>query len=113
MILYVYIINIFIYSDTRLVLGLVPAWFGYFGYKNVGTVRVFEGIGPVPVLGISVRFRFSSSVPVILPRPTSNPSLDLGSVWFITKPQSTKFISHVQIFLYKSSNPISFFPVRV
>ena len=67
--LYVYIINIFIYSGTRSVLGSVPVRFGYFGYKNIGTVRVFEGIGPVPVSGISVRFRFGSSVPVILPRP--------------------------------------------
>ena len=70
--LYVYIINIFIYSGTRSVLGSVPVRFGYFGYKNIGTVRVFEGIGPVPVSGISVRFRFGSSVPVILPRPRSN-----------------------------------------
>ena len=67
MMLYVYIINIFIYSGTRSVLGSVPVRFGYFGYKNIGTVRIFEGIGPVPVSGISVRFRFGSSVPVILP----------------------------------------------
>ena len=72
MMLYVYIINIFIYSGTRSVLGSVPVRFGYFGYKNIGTVRVFEGIGPVPVSGISVRFRFGSSVPVILPRPTQD-----------------------------------------
>lgn len=70
--LYVYIINIFIYSGTRSVLGSVPVRFGYFGYKNIGTVRVFKGIGPVPVSGISVRFRFGSSVPVILPRPIWN-----------------------------------------
>ena len=68
--LYVYIINIFIYSGIRSVIGSVPVRFGYFGYKNIGTVRVFEGISPVLVSGISVRFRFGSSVPVILPRPT-------------------------------------------
>jgi len=67
--LYVYIINIFIYSDTRSVLGSIPVRFGYFRYKNIGTVRVFEDIGPVPVSGISVWFRFGSSVPVILLRP--------------------------------------------
>ena len=50
--LYVYIINIFIYSGTRSVLGSVR--FGYFRYKNMRTVRVFEGIGPIS--GISVRF---------------------------------------------------------
>ena len=60
--LYVYIINIFIYWDTR----SVPIRFGYFGYKNIETIRIFEGIGPVPILGILVRFRFGSSVPVIL-----------------------------------------------
>ena len=38
--LYVYIINIFIYLSTRPVLGLVPVRFGYFGYKKVGTLRV-------------------------------------------------------------------------
>ena len=65
--LYVYFINIFIYSGTRSVL----VRFGYFGYKNIGTVRVFESIGPVPVSGISVRFRFGSSVPVIFARPRS------------------------------------------
>ena len=70
--LYVYIINIFIYSGTRSVLGSVPVRFGYFGYKNIGTVRVFEDIDPVLVSGISVRFRFGSSVPVILPRPRKN-----------------------------------------
>ena len=53
--LYVYIINIFIYLGTR----LVPVRFGYFGYKNIGTVRVFKGIGPVLISGISIRF-FSS-----------------------------------------------------
>ena len=59
--LYVYIINIFIYSGTRSVLGSVPVRFGYFGYKNIGTVRIFEGISPVPVLGISVPVRFFGS----------------------------------------------------
>ncbi|KAG2322768.1 hypothetical protein Bca52824_015981 [Brassica carinata] len=58
--LYVYIINIFIYSISA------RSRFGSFGslfrYKNIGTVRVFEGIGPVPVSGISVRFRFGSSL---------------------------------------------------
>ena len=78
--LYVYIINIFIYSGTCSVLGSVPVRFGYFGYKNIGTVRVFEGIGPVPVSGISVRFRFGSSVPVILPRPSLYRSIGLFSV---------------------------------
>ena len=58
--LYVYIINIFIYSGTRSVFGSVPVWFGYFGYKNIGTVRVFEDIGPIPVSDISVWFRFGS-----------------------------------------------------
>lgn len=67
--LYVYIINIFIYSGTHSVLGSVPVRFGYFEYKNIGTVQVFESISLVPVSGISVRFRFGSSVPVILPRP--------------------------------------------
>ena len=56
MMLYVYIINIFIYSGIRSVFGSVPVRFGYFGYKNTGTVRIFEDIGPVPVSGISVRF---------------------------------------------------------
>ena len=65
--LYVYVINIFIYSGTR----SVPVRFGYFGYKNIGTVWVFEGIGPVPILGISVRFQFGFSVLVILARPRS------------------------------------------
>ena len=73
--LYVYIINIFIYSGTRSVLGSVPG-FGYFGYKNIGTVRIFEGISPVSVSGILVRFRFGSSVPVILPRPSNNDCTD-------------------------------------
>ena len=59
-ILYVYIINIFIYSSIRSVFGLVPLWFGYFGYRNIGTVRIFKGVGTVPVLGISVRFQFGS-----------------------------------------------------
>ena len=54
--LYEYIINIFIYSGTRLVFGSVPVRFGYFGYKNIRTIRVFEGTGPVPVSGISVWF---------------------------------------------------------
>ena len=53
----VYIINIFIYSGTSSVLGSVPVRFGYFGHKNIGTIKVFEGIGPVPVSGILVRFR--------------------------------------------------------
>ena len=65
MLLYVYIMNIFIYSSTRSVLGSVPVRFGYFGYKNIETVRVFEDIDTVLVSGISVRFRFGSSVPVI------------------------------------------------
>ena len=64
-----YIINIFIYSGTRSVLGSVPVRFGYFRYKNIGTIRVFKGISPVPVSNILVRFRFGSSVPVILPMP--------------------------------------------
>jgi len=76
MMLYVYIINIFIYSGTRLVFGSVPVRFGYFGYKNMGIVRVFEGIGPVLVLDISVRFQFGSSVLVILPRPRLKYLLD-------------------------------------
>ena len=50
--LYVYIMNIFIYSGTRSVLGSVPVRFGYFGYKNIETVRVFEDIDPVLVSGI-------------------------------------------------------------
>ena len=64
--LYVYIINIFIYSGIRSIFGSVLVRFSYFGYKNIETVRVFEGIGPVPVSDISIRFLFSSSVPVIL-----------------------------------------------
>ena len=44
--LYVYIINSVIYSDTRLVLGSVSVWFGYI---NIGTVQIFKGLGPVPV----------------------------------------------------------------
>ena len=68
--LYVYIINIFIYSGTRSVFGSILVRFGYFRYKNIETVRVFEGIDLVPVLGILVRFRFGFSVPVILPRPS-------------------------------------------
>ena len=60
--LYVYIINIVIYSDTRSVLGSIQIRFGYFGYKNIGTVQIFKGLSPVLVLGISVRFWFSSSV---------------------------------------------------
>ena len=83
--LYVYIINIFIYSGTRSVLGSVPVRFSYFGYKNIGNVRIFEGIGLVPVSGISVRFRFGSSVPIILPRPTR--SLDS-----MTSPSARVFL---------------------
>ena len=56
--LYVHIINIFIYSDTRSVLGSVPLRFGYSRQRNIKTVRVFEDFGPVPVSGNSVRFRF-------------------------------------------------------
>ena len=67
--LYVYIVNIFIYSGTRLVFGFGSSSVRLFGYKNIETVWVFEGIGPVPVSGISVRFRFGFLVPVILPRP--------------------------------------------
>ena len=90
--LYVYIINIFIYSGTRLVLGSVPVWFGYFGYKNIGTVRVFEGIGPVPVSGISVWFRFGSSVPVILPRPiVSQKKLDRVELFL------TRYVLHTTV----------------
>jgi len=66
--LYVYIINIFIYSGTHLVFGSVPVRLSYFRYKNIGTVRIFEDINPVPVSGILVRF-FGS---VILPRPRSH-----------------------------------------
>ena len=65
-----YISNIFIYSGTRSVLGSFPVRLCYFRYKNIKTARVFEGIGPVPISGISVRFRFGSSVPVILLRPS-------------------------------------------
>ena len=54
--LYVYIINIFIYSGTRSVFGSVLVQFGYFGYRNIETIRIFEGLTPVPVSGISVRF---------------------------------------------------------
>ena len=61
--LYVYIINILIYSGTHSILGLILVQFGYFGYRNIGTVRIFEGFGPVPIQGISVRFRFFSSKP--------------------------------------------------
>ena len=65
--LYVYIINIFIYLGTRLVLSSVPIRLGYFGYRNIGTVWIFEGFSLVPVSCISVRFRFGSSVPVFCP----------------------------------------------
>ncbi|CAN6997579.1 unnamed protein product [Brassica oleracea var. botrytis] len=57
MMLYVYIINIFIYSGTRSVLGSVPVRFGYFGYKNIGTVWVFEGISPVLVMELIQRYK--------------------------------------------------------
>ena len=64
--LYVYIINSVIYPGTRLILGSVSVWFGYI---NIETVRIFEGLSPVPVSGTSVRFRFGSSVLVFFPRP--------------------------------------------
>ena len=62
----IYIINSVIYPGTRLVHGLVPVWFKY---RNIGTVRIFEGLDPVPVSGISVRLQFGSSVPVFFPMP--------------------------------------------
>ena len=54
--LYVYIINIFIYSSTV----RFSVRFDYFGYKNIRTIRIFEGIGPVPISRFSVRFGFGS-----------------------------------------------------
>ena len=57
--LYVYIFNTVIYMGTHLVLGLFSVWFEYI---NIETVRIFEGLGPVPVSGTLVRFRFGSSV---------------------------------------------------
>ena len=47
--LYVYIINSVIYSGTRLVLGSVSVWFGYI---NIGIVRIFADLGLVSVSGI-------------------------------------------------------------
>ena len=63
--LYVYIINILIYSGTC----QFTVRFGYFRYRNIGAVRIFKGLGPVPISDISIRFQFSSSVPGFLPRP--------------------------------------------
>ena len=80
--MYIQLIFLYIYSDTRSVLGLVPVRFSYFEYRNIRTVQIFEGLGPVPVLGISVWFWFGSLVPVFLPMPSfytqvygSNPKL--------------------------------------
>ena len=56
--LYVYIINIIIYSDTRLVLGSIPVQFSYLGYRNIRIILIFEGFSLFPV--ILVRF-FGSS----------------------------------------------------
>ena len=53
-----YIINIFIYSGIYSVLGSVPVRFGYFRYKNIETIRVFESFGPI--LDILVPVRLSS-----------------------------------------------------
>ena len=53
--LYVYIINSVIYPGTRLILGSVSVWFGYI---NIRTVQIFEGLGLVPV---SVPIRFFGS----------------------------------------------------
>lgn len=52
--LYVYIVNIWI--PVRF-----SVRFGYFGYKNIGTIEIFEGFGPVPI------FWFGSSVLVFFP----------------------------------------------
>ena len=58
--LYVYVINIlYIRLSVRF-----SVYFGYISYRNIGTIRVFESFGPVPVSGISIRFWFGSSVPV-------------------------------------------------
>ena len=53
--LYVYIVNIWV--PVRF-----SVRFGYFGYKNIGTIEVFVGFDPVPVSDILVWFRFDSSV---------------------------------------------------
>ena len=71
--LYVYIINIFIYIRVSVwFLVCFRVRFGYFGYKNIETVWVFKGIGLVLVSCILVQFRFGSSVPIMLPRPRRN-----------------------------------------
>ena len=48
--LYVYIINIFIYSGTRLVLGSIPVQFSYFRYRNIRIIQIFEGFSLFPVI---------------------------------------------------------------
>ena len=48
--IYIYIVNIF---NIRVPRFLVR--FSYFGYRNIRTIRVFEGFGPGPVPGISVQ----------------------------------------------------------
>ena len=62
--LYVYIFNTLIYLDTS----SVSVRFGYFEYRNIRTVRIFEGFGLIPVSGISIWFRYGSSVLVFLPK---------------------------------------------
>ena len=50
-----------IFSDIRVTIQ-------FFGYRNIGTIRVFEGFGPISV-SVSVnlvRFRFGFSVLVFL-----------------------------------------------
>ena len=50
-----------IFSDIRVTIQ-------FFGYRNIGTIRVFEGFGPISVSVNLVRFRFGFSVPVFLPK---------------------------------------------
>ena len=71
--LYVYIINIFIYIRVSVWFSVCfRVRFGYFGYKNIENVWVFKGIGLVLVSCILVQFRFGFSVPNMLPRPRRN-----------------------------------------
>ena len=54
--LYVYIIYIFGYP--------LGSRFSYFCYRKIGTIRVYESFGAIPVSGISVQFLFNSLVPI-------------------------------------------------
>ena len=56
------------YSGTRSVFDSVPVRFPLFGFRNLRIIRIFESFGSVSVSGNLIRFRFSFSVPVFLPR---------------------------------------------